>query len=266
MSIHEQMVSELGVPVFTTDLHIPAYREGETGSWRIMRVELCLDRGYHSGLWAVRDMFALLRRNGEGAAWETWMSLSPREVESQELGIRHAFGETVIMGLGLGWCAVNVALNPAVNRVTVIERDPDVIELFRHSGALEGLPEAVVSKLEIIEADALEWRPRGPADFLHADIWRNLGEPEALNEVCRMQENTGAQGVYYWGQELGIYAAATEMAGGGERRDQGLVRRCVDESIELPLLVPTDIDYAAMIERVVRNREAGDPPGAERRG
>ncbi|OQB96252.1 MAG: hypothetical protein BWX86_00876 [Verrucomicrobia bacterium ADurb.Bin122] len=38
------------------------------------------------------------------------MSLSVHEIESQELGCRHAFGTTVVMGLGMGWIALNAAL------------------------------------------------------------------------------------------------------------------------------------------------------------
>ena len=63
------------------------------------------------------------------------MSLTPHEIESQELGFLHASENVVIMGLGMGWIAANSALNPKVTQVTVVERDPDVIRLFHDSGA-----------------------------------------------------------------------------------------------------------------------------------
>jgi hypothetical protein len=258
---YEQIAADLGVPLFSTDLSIPAYKERQIGRWRVSRLAFGLDHGYHTGLWAVRDMPVLLRGGGPSSAWETWMALSPHEVESQEPGCRHAFGHTVIMGLGMGWVAVNVALNPAVNRVTVIEHDPEVIDLFRHSGALDDLADAVVRKMDIIEADALEWSPGRPVDFLYADIWRNLAEADTLDQVRRMAGNVGARRIYYWGQELAIYSEGKRLLAPGERLSDTQIRGCIEEEIALPLLIPPDVDYAAMIERVVENRRARNLPG-----
>jgi hypothetical protein len=261
MKSSEELASAMGVPLFTTDLHMPDYREGESEHWRIRIVEFCLDRGYQTGVWIVQDMPVLLRRVGDPPVWETWMSLSPREVESQELGIRHAFGHTVVMGLGMGWVAINIALNSNVDRVSVIEHDPEVIDLFGKSGALDGLSRAVADRMEFIEDDALQWRPDGAVDFLYADIWPELRMPETLDEVRRMQENVKAKQVYYWGQELGIHSAARRMAGRGRQLNEKLIRRCIEETIELPLLIPPAVDYASMIERVAENQRAGIPPG-----
>jgi hypothetical protein len=184
------------------------------------------------------------------------MSLSPHEIESQEIGCRHVSGCTVIMGLGMGWIAINAALNPVVDQVIVIERDPEVIDLFKYSGAVDKLPQAILDKLEIIEADALEWRPSRPVDFLYADIWLRLAEPQTLDDVRRMQENVGADTIYFWGQELSIYSGASQWIGAGERLSDGLIRRCIEEVIVLPLFVPPHVDYAALIDRVAQNRRA----------
>ncbi|WP_049818875.1 O-methyltransferase [Geotalea uraniireducens] len=119
------------------------------------------------------------------------MSLSPHEIESQELGCRYAHGHTVVMGLGMGWVAINMALSPAVSKVTVIERDPEVIELFGLSRALHGLAAEIAGKIRIIRADALEWQPDEAVDFLYADIWRCLEEPQTLDDVRCMQPMCG---------------------------------------------------------------------------
>jgi hypothetical protein len=258
---YEQIAADLGVPVFNTDLYMPVYKEGRIGCWRISRVQFGLDHGYHTGVWAIRDMPVLLRSGGASFAWETWMSLSPHEIESQEPGCRHAFGHTVVMGLGMGWVPINVALNPAVSRVNVIEHDPEVIDLFRHSGALDDLAEAVVHKIGIIEADALDWTPGRRVDFLYADIWRALAEPGTLDQVRRMAGNAAAGRIYYWGQELAIYSEAKRLLAPGERLSDTHIRRCIEEEIALPLLIPPGVDYAAMIERVVENRRARNLPG-----
>lgn len=253
----DEFASALGVPLFTTDLHTPVYPEGTVGRWRLVRGGFSLDRGYYSGLWGVTGLPVLLRdTNGDGRSWETWMSLSPHEIESQELGCRYAHGHTVVMGLGMGWVAVNMALNPKVERVTVVERDPEVIELFGQCRVLDGLPAEAAAKIGIVPADALEWRPDEPVDFLYADIWQRLEEPQTLDDVRRMQANLGAGQIYFWGQELVIHALADttpEACSGGPAWAEA-VQLCVAGRIGLPLLVPADMDYPGMIATVARQR------------
>lgn len=255
-AIHD-MPTALGA--WTTDLFIPRYREGEFGPWKIIGGGgLLHDSGYHTGCWLVEKMPALLRRVETVAppanAWEVWMSLTPHEIESQEAGCRHAFGHTVIMGLGMGWIAANAALNPRVRHVTVVEVDSDVIDLFNWSGALDSLPEAVRGKIKIENADAMEWRPDVPVDFLYADIWRTLDEPGCLDQVRTMQANVGARTICYWGQELAIYRAAGGCAAGDTPLDAQIVSDAVNRVIGLPLLLPPDRDYPQTIGQVIRNR------------
>ncbi len=250
----EHLAAALGVALFRTDLYLPRYVEGHIGRWKMTRSGFSIARGYHSGLWGVWGMPVLLREgNGDGQAWETWMSLSPHEIESQELGCRYAWGHTAVMGLGMGWVAINIALNPAVRKVTVIERDPEVIDLFDYSEALGGLAAEIAAKIRIVRADALEWIPEETVDFLYADIWRCLEEPLTLDDVRRMQANVVAEQIYFWGQELTIHALADTPAGGGADWNDA-VRRCVAEKIALPLLMPEDLDYPEMIATVVRQR------------
>ncbi len=256
----EQLAAALGVSLFSTDLYMPRYIDVQVGRWKLVRTGFCLDRGYYSGLWGVNDMLVLLRNSSESTGcWETWMSLSPHEIESQELGCRYAFGHTAVMGLGMGWVAINIALNPAVRKVTVIERDPEVIDLFDCSGALGGLAAEITAKIRIVRADALEWIPEETVDFLYADIWRCLEEPLTLDDVRRMQANVVAEQIYFWGQELTIHALADTPAGGGADWNDA-VRRCVAEKIALPLLMPEDLDYPEMIATVVRQRRTSTYP------
>lgn len=259
----EPLVAALGAPLFSTAFYVPPYRETSAGRWKLTRGGFGLDRGYYSGLWTVQGTPVLLRRtDGAEQSWETWMSLSPHEIESQELGCRYAKGHAVVMGLGMGWVAINMALNPAVHRVTVIERDPEVIDLFGRSGALDGLPAEVTDRLRVVEADALEWRPEESVDFLYADIWQRLEEPRTLDDVRRMQANVGAGRVYFWGQELALHAQAQENAAAreGQGWNEGVWCR-VSEAIAVPLLFPDDLDYPAMIAQVARLRRERKIPG-----
>lgn len=249
------------LPLYETDLLIPKYRDGKWGDWEIRTVNLVLDHGYHTGIWLVQDLQVLTKQDkDEDTLSGSWMSLCPHEIESQELGCRHAFGHTVIMGLGLGWCAVNTAMNPSVEKVTVVEMDPVVIRLVDEVKVLEQAPEEAQKKIRILEANAMEWLPDEPVDFLYADIWQFLAEAETLNQVRQMQTNIGAKQIYFWGQELLIYTRAERQWGEILEMDNDLVKKCIDQVIGLPLLMPPDTDYGAMIQRVIRNRQARGLP------
>ena len=255
------MAAALGLPLFSTDLVMPDYAPGASGRWRLLPGGFAIDHGYSSGPCATYGMPLLQRhRDDDAHTWDTWMSLSPHEIESQELGCRHAHGHTVVMGLGMGWAALNIACNARVRRVTVVERDPEVIDLFRHCGALRALPVEIAAKVRIVEADALAWRADEPVDFLHADIWRTLAEPDTVDHVRRMQANLGAACIYFWGQELFIDALA-EAPGPDGARAPGWAERCIAERIGLPLLSPPGLDYAAYIARVAAQRRARWPMG-----
>lgn len=258
------LAAALGLRLWTTEAFIPAYRVGESGRWRLNPGgALVHDYGYHSGPCLLAMLPSLSRKAGsagddEDGPWETWMSITPLEVESQELGYRHAFGHTVVMGLGMGWIAANCALSPRVTRVTVVERDAEVIRLIEDSGALDALPETARRKLSIVAADALDWRPdaEDPVDFLYADIWLQLAEPGALADVRRMQAHVRARQVYYWGQEIAIHAAMARQAGAAASHAPVAadLHRAIDEIIGLPLLVPGDGDYAGLVQAVIHHR------------
>ncbi len=269
MSINDEIAAALGKPIWTTDAFLPEYASGTVGQWRINPGgQLVNDWGYHSGPCLVQMLPSLLRKTetnheGEGASWETWMSLTPLEVESQELGYRCARGRMAIMGLGMGWIAANAALNPEVSEITVVERDPDVIRLFLESGARDSIPEPARSKLSIVEADALKWYPDTgePIDFLYADIWLGIAEPGTLPQVRQMQQNVQAEQIYFWGQELIIHAAlANVQSSEGPEVSAGSIEQVIDEDIKLPLVIPSDRDYAQMVEKVIANRVARGLP------
>jgi hypothetical protein len=262
MNDNKSIAAALGKQLWNTDSFVPKYRSGELGLWRINPGgQLVYDRGYYSGTCLLEMLPSLSRKvvskgGSDGDRWETWMSLTPLEVESQELGYRYASGDVVIMGLGMGWVAANAALNPKVSMVTVIECDPDVISLIRESGAFDSLATHARQKINIINADAMEWSP-GPGhsvDFLYADIWLHLAEPETMEQVRQMQKNVQAKQVYFWGQEITIHSAISRIAKNDEVINADLVRQAVADVINLPLLIPDDRDYPQMIQQVIANR------------
>ena len=95
-------------------------------------------------------------------------------------GIAAAAGRVVTFGLGLGYYAFMAAAKENVSRVTVIEKNPDVIALFE-TYILPQFPFA--DKIEIIEADAfqfLEETEDGAYDFGYADFWEGAEDGTLL--------------------------------------------------------------------------------------
>jgi hypothetical protein len=196
---------------FTTSLWLPHYRAGVWGEWSLRVVLVPGSRGYWGQTYPMLGCAVLTGPARDGEA--TWMSIVPMEVESQEIGIAAARGHTVVLGLGMGWAAANIALNPAVDRVTVIERDSDVIALIAEQRIFDQLPSAARDKIVIVNADAFDWRPDVAADSLQGDIWARVVEPGKWDDVHRLQANIGASSLYFWGQEMELYRLACREAG-----------------------------------------------------
>jgi hypothetical protein len=230
---------------FTTDLWFPHYRQGVWGPWSVRVIAMTAARGYWGRNYRMTGTVILSGPVEDGEA--SWMSIVPMEVESQEIGIAAARGHTVVLGLGMGWCAANVALNPAVERVTVVERDPDVIALIEGLGIFEQLPPEMRAKIAVVRDDALTWRPDAPVDSVQADIWAKFLEPQKWDDVRRIQANIGADSLYFWGQEMELWRlACRERDALPERLGQDEIAR-IAGTLGLPLVCPDRLDYGDRI-------------------
>lgn len=245
-AIPPEMVAEAlsSLTPFTTDLFVPRYEPCEVGRWQLRVAPILLSSGYWSPALMTTGTAALIRCEADGTP-RCWMSMTPMEIESQEIGVRAATGHTVVMGMGMGWAAVNAALRPEVTRVTVVELDPDVIEVNRRIGLFAQLPADAVAKIVLVNADALEFRTQEPADTLMTDIWLPINGDERMEQSRVMARNTGARRVYVWGQELAIARRARTL---GVELTGETVTRIVAE-FDLPLIGPERPDYPTLIAR-----------------
>lgn len=175
-------------------LCVPMYRPAALGNWSLRKVKHVAQFGYFQDWQGQGDIDALFY------AEQTWMSNARDEVDSQAPHVAAAFGHTVLMGAGMGIALFNLLSKPDVRRLTLIERDPLVIELLRQSTDFERW--RGVEKLHIEIADALTYRPELPVDHLYADIWATPGEPQSIPDMQRIQANVRASQVGWWGQEL----------------------------------------------------------------
>ena len=241
--------------LYHTDYYMPVYKAGEYGDWRVSIMGLGHDYGYTGGVQIIQNVPILMRRDKDNKdKWLTWMSLTPHEIESQELGAIYGYGHVVIMGLGLGWVAANAALNPKVTKVTVVELDTLVIDMINTSGSLNGLPDDIKNKITIVHEDALKWKSDIKVDFLYVDIWRTLNEESVMSDVSIMQNNLHADVIYYWGQELTIYNEIIK-ADADNQITYDSIEEVVNSAFKLPLLIPKEFDYPEMIRKVIENRK-----------
>lgn len=233
-------------PEFTTDLFQPTYPNARLREWEFKNIILAGERGYWGELHGMRPIPILTGPSIDGNS--SWMSMAAVELQSQEIGIRAAYGNVVVLGLGMGWAAINMAIREEVSRVTVVDINPDVINLMRNCGIFDQIPEVARNKLEIVEDNALTWRPDHKVDTLLVDIWLKLVEPEKFDQARQMQHNIQAEQVYVWGQEPEILRLCRAHRGRDVIPDRALIESVVENDIRLPLMLPDWPDFG---ERLV---------------
>lgn len=106
-----------------------------------------------------------------------WMTVTPNEIETMQPAVDLACGHVAAMGLGLGYFAFMASEKETVSRVTVIERDENVIELFEKH-ILPQFPHR--EKICVIRADAFAFAQNGLAelcaDMVFVDLWHDVSD------------------------------------------------------------------------------------------
>lgn len=109
----------------------------------------------------------------EGATKSCWMTVEPSEIESFKDFISEAKGNVCICGCGLGYVAYMLSIKDDVESVTVVEINPDVIEMFE----THILPQFKnKDKIRVVKADALDYLQNtnlSSFDYVNVDIWRD---------------------------------------------------------------------------------------------
>lgn len=160
-------------------------KEGKVGSWQIkyqtykpFEAFVCNDfKVYASGktlpqVGFFKNKYKYISVLEEG---REWMLLTPNEIETMKLPIDNAKGSVLTLGLGLGYFAFMTSLKDDVTKITVIEKDKNIIELFKKCL----LPFfKYQDKIEIIEADAFDYikGDLSSYDYIFADLWHDAGD------------------------------------------------------------------------------------------
>ena len=224
-------------------LQIPEYREVTLGSWTLKKIAKIQQFGYFQDWQGEGEMFALL--DGE----QTWMSNAWDEVDSQAPHVAAGHGHVVVMGAGMGMALFNLLAKPDVQRVTLVEREPLVLDLLEQAAHLSAWPG--IEKLEIEITDAFAYRPTRVVDYLYVDIWADPGDPQALRHTQQIQKQVKAKIVGWWTQEI-------EFLRWSERKGHTLPITPEDydqwaDEIGLPMIEQADRAYLACISQVARS-------------
>ncbi len=109
----------------------------------------------------------LVSKNGYGGGVimsDTWM-----EWNTNWRFLFNAHGRVLVAGLGLGMIILAVQDQEGTESITVLEKEEEIIALVKPQ-----LP--LLPKVEIIQADAFEWKPPKGAKFdtIYFDIWPDI--------------------------------------------------------------------------------------------
>ena len=129
-----------------------------------------------------------------------WMTLTPVDLDTSDYAIMRARGKVVTFGLGLGYFAFMAARKSEVESVTVVEKSPEVIELFKSYI----LPQIKCNeKIRIVLADAFEYAesvmPREGFDVAFVDTWRDASDGAPMYRKMKALEHLseGTEFIYW---------------------------------------------------------------------
>lgn len=130
----------------------------------------------------------------------TWMSITPHEINTMKEDIKKVKGNVLVLGLGLGYFPYMASLNNEVNKIVIIEKDKNIIELFKD----ELLPKFNTNKIEIIHSDALVYLKniKEHFDYVYCDLYHsaNDGLPLYL-KVNKFEAKLKSTTFLYWIEE-----------------------------------------------------------------
>lgn len=170
LKAYDRQMVRLAIQHAPFKVHLP---EGESGDWSVERMVV------HADVQALRywrdgrpvppgDDYTRLRKKGTGL----FMTDTPAELNDAYWLLANASGHVLISGLGLGMIPRALLMErfgaDRVERITILEKEPDVIKLVA--------PHMKDERIQIVEADAFEWKPPAGVKFDWAwhDIWPDM--------------------------------------------------------------------------------------------
>lgn len=159
---------------------------------------------------------------------DTWMSITPNEINTNQQYIDKCEGNVLILGLGLGYFPFMLLDNEKVKSITIVELSKEVIKLF-NDNIKKYFPKDY--KLTIVQGDAFKYLKTNQKhyDSIFIDLWHDPNDGLMMYEKLKNIEIKYDKSTkfYYW-LETSIIA---------------LLRRCVITLIEEQLNCLQDDAY-----------------------
>ena len=147
--------------------------------------------------------FPAIREDGR-----VWMTVTPNEINTIQPAVQESCGKVLTYGLGLGYYAFHCLLKPEVSSVTVVEKNPQVIDVFRRL-LLPFFPRR--EDLRIVEADAFDYAasvmPDEKYDTVFTDLWHDVADGLPLYQRMKTLEAPGPRYLYWIEKTLRCYLA-----------------------------------------------------------
>ena len=145
--------------------------------------------------------FPALREDGL-----VWMTVTPNEINTIQPAVRRSCGKVLTYGLGLGYYAFHCLMKKDVRSVTVVEKNPAVIEVFTKH-LLPFFPRK--EDLHIVQADAFDYAenvmPYEGFDTVFTDLWHDVADGLPLYKQMKALETPGPNYLYWIEKTLKFY-------------------------------------------------------------
>ena len=126
-----------------------------------------------------------------------WMSITPHEIFTMKDDIDKVSGNVLVLGLGLGYFLYMISLKDNVNKITVIEKDKNIINLFKSFL----FPKFNKNKIQIIEDDAISYLENNKEeyDYVYCDLYHNQFDALPLYiKIKNIEKNYKNTTFLYW--------------------------------------------------------------------
>lgn len=210
---YDTMINKLNKEEFTKDLYYQniKFTQKTFGSWQIKYAKytpyecfVCDDfKETPQGIIPILGFFetpfkypAIYQNN------HLWMSVTPNEINTMKEDIEATKGNVLTIGLGLGYYAYHVSLKKEVKKVYIIEKDLEVIKLFKEMI----LPQfSNKEKIEIIQSDAFIFLTNETnqiflksLDYIYIDIWHDVSDGLPIYQKLKQIETSSNLKFHYW--------------------------------------------------------------------
>lgn len=153
----------------------------EIGDWTLDWVEIPTDGllslwksgRVHGGVGFSHAVWVPRLKDEDG---DIWMSLTPAEILSLRAGLRGASGTVVVGGLGMGWFARQLAVNPRVRSLMIVDTRQELLDRFGKPLVAEFPGKVTLKHGDFYEIMQDPIWGTVPGLRVLADIWPSVGD------------------------------------------------------------------------------------------